>query len=878
MPKFNLNSSTSLIIIALFLTFNLMVSLVLLRLFTWPPILPTGNDRFGLAFISAPDHLADETRYQGALATGARWDRWPLYWHWVEAGGYVGPHEGGAHDYDTLITQDLARGFTPLVILLGTPTRYVQPSPSGGEGHTLPPINLYEPIFSDGSDDSGPGKTINPANLWASFVFTSVNRYRPGGLLARLQGWPDNTGVRYWEVWNEPDYASFWLGTVEEYYRLLEVAYKSIKTADPQATVVLGGLAFYDQRIWFPALLRQTQGQPQRAYFDVFSFHHYLSIYRSEELIRQARTALDEYGLAHVPIWITESGASVWDDYPATAYHIASDTPLRATMTEQAAYVIQNSTLAFYQGVERYYHFQLHDDCGDSPSSAYGLRQNFSSGTCNPAAGQPRPAYAAYQLAAAQFRALTPLWRNKQPEQDHLAFYRPDDHTRVMVLWATQGLTATATISATGEAAQLLWVESYPGRPEGFLKPFGSVLSTTTGLSRTLILTPTQGLYYLTLPPATNQNSLQPDDASYQIGGPPLILVEKDTLPPQTIIQSLPPSSPPTFLLRWHSDERGSGIATYEVYVSEDNGPLKVWLEQTSQTEAEFTGQLDHIYGFAVRARDMVGNEESVPTQPQATTRIVAGPTVTGVVLGPGGEAVANATVNLISPNTQQTVTTDAAGVWPPLSVSPGEYELSTSAPGYSTWPAPRRVTLTETTRLTLTVPPSLNAIASGDFEGNEVWNVWEWQGQVNLSIDAFDGQAAARLGDGRGDPTPCPFSQQLGQLWSLQQQVTIPSEPNPQLSFLYKISNLTAGTQAQSPISNLQLPGLEVLLLINNQPTYLFTSGELGLAAEWQLAVRDLSVWQGQTAALQFRVQHCTEQPFSVSLDRVSLGSRVNP
>ena len=50
--------------------------------------------------------------------------------------------------------------------------------------------------------------------------------------------------------------------------------------------------------------------------------------------------------------------------------------------------------------------------------------------------------------------------------------------------------------------------------------------SGTTGLSRTLTLTPTNDLYTLTLLSATNQNSVQPNDFSYQIGGPPLIVVE----------------------------------------------------------------------------------------------------------------------------------------------------------------------------------------------------------------------------------------------------------------------------------------------------------------------------------------------------------------
>ena len=145
-----------------------------------------------------------------------------------------------------------------------------------------------------------------------------------------------------------------------------------------------------------------------------------MSIYRSEELIKQARDGLGAQGLTDIPIWITESGVSVWDDYPATAYGVKPETPYRGTMVEQAAYVIQNSALAFYNGVERYYHFMLHDDCGDGPGSAYGLRQNFSPSPCNPAVGQPRPAYAAYQLAAEQFPQADPLGLPGAGRQQHL--------------------------------------------------------------------------------------------------------------------------------------------------------------------------------------------------------------------------------------------------------------------------------------------------------------------------------------------------------------------------------------------------------------------------------------------------------------------------
>lgn len=842
------------------------------------PKVLTGNDRFGLCFISAPDHLADDERYRGALAAGAGWDRWPLYWHWVDAGGYVGDHPGGSHDYDTLVAQELAHGLTPVVILLGTPARHAKTLPAGGEiasspppadpakpnnlpilanTPTLPPASLAEPIFADGSDSPGPGKTINPANAWAAFVFTTVDRYRPQGQLARQLGWPRQAGVRYWEVWNEPDYHLFWAGDVAEYYRLLEVAYKSIKTADPAATVLLGGLAFYDQRAWFPELLRQTGGQPERAYFDVFSFHHYVNIYQSEWLIQQARASLEAYGLADRPIWITESGLSVWDDYPATAYDVSPTTPYRGSMVEQAAYVLENSALAFYNGVERYYHFMLHDDCGDSPSSAYGLRQNFTAHPCNPAEGQPRPAYAAYQLAAEQFRDLVPLWRQQQHDQDQVAFYRPADRSRLVVLWARQGLTVTTSLTATGETARLYWIEPT------------ETVSGTTGLSRTVTLTPTNGLYNLTLRPATNQNSSQPDDRSYQVGGPPLILVEADTVPPETRLQPLPATSPPNLVVHWQGEDFGSGLAGYDIYVSRDGGPLELWLDNTAQTEAKFAGEVGHTYSFAGRGRDRAGNEAPQPAQPQVTTQIVSGAPVMGVVVGPGGEPVAQASVTISGPNTQEIVVTDETGRWLPVSLLPGEYTVQASAPGYGSWPAPRRIGLNQTARaITTTLPPAINAVASGDFEDSQVWQVWQWEGQIVLSGEAFDGQAAARLGDGRGEPTPCPAGQP-GQVWLLRQQVSIPVDPAAVLSFLYQSSSM--------PLSG-QNGGLKVLLIIDGQSHSLFTPSELGPASEWVLASKDLSPWPGQLADLEFRVVRCSDEPFAVNLDRISIGPNVTP
>ena len=449
-----------------------------------------------------------------------------------------------------------------------------------------------------------------------------MERYKPGGVLATQQGWPSGSGIRYWEIWNEPDLVQFWTGTVKEYYRLLEVGYQSVKATDPEATVLLGGLAFYEKPTWLSDLLdwAEAEGDPGRAFFDVLSFHYYWSIYDGETWMDRVRDTLDAHGLSHIPIWITESGVPVWNDYPATAQKppVPPDSPYRATMEEQAAYVIQNAALAFHHGIERNYHFMLHDDCGNDPiADAFGLRQNFTPHACNPAQGNPRPSYTAYQLASEQLRNVVPLWRQKSEDQDQVAFYRPDDASRVVVTWAITGTMAIATVPATSDEGQLYWIEAMLLPPD------------TIGVTRTDTLVPTLGAYTLTLLAATNRNcdtgTYPGCDTGYYIGGRPYLLVERDTLPPTSSMEPLPPISDSDFVVYWQGEDPGSGIASYDVWVNDDEGPLEPWITATTATSASFSGYEGHTYGFAARARDHAGNEEPAPSAPQTSTHIDLG-------------------------------------------------------------------------------------------------------------------------------------------------------------------------------------------------------------------------------------------------------------
>jgi RHS repeat-associated protein len=112
-----------------------------------------------------------------------------------------------------------------------------------------------------------------------------------------------------------------------------------------------------------------------------------------------------------------------------------------------------------------------------------------------------------------------------------------------------------------------------------------------------------------------------------------------DAGPPTSSVNPLPATEPPTgFGLTWsgQDDAGGSGIARFDIYVSDNGGPFTLWQSfPVTQTSATFTATLGHTYGFYSVATDNVGNVQSVPAGAEASTRVAITPTVTAS--DPGG-------------------------------------------------------------------------------------------------------------------------------------------------------------------------------------------------------------------------------------------------
>ncbi|NJN12496.1 MAG: hypothetical protein HC815_32880, partial [Richelia sp. RM1_1_1] len=107
----------------------------------------------------------------------------------------------------------------------------------------------------------------------------------------------------------------------------------------------------------------------------------------------------------------------------------------------------------------------------------------------------------------------------------------------------------------------------------------------------------------------------------------PSIFNTLDAGKPTSEVASLPSVSESTaFLVKWAGNDEtgGSGLATYNVYVSEDDGSFELWQGGTTLTEATFTGEAGRTYKFYSLATDNAGNQQDVSTATPATVEILS--------------------------------------------------------------------------------------------------------------------------------------------------------------------------------------------------------------------------------------------------------------
>jgi hypothetical protein len=473
---------------------------------------PQQDDRFGI--VQAAESL------DLAVRAGTRWERLVFQWSAYQPNGpqdwiTTDPNLPG-YIRDDLLAAQIAAGITPVGVVLGTPNWAGRDT----SGPISPPKGLNLPF-----DD--------PNNTWGQFM---------ARLAARYKGRVDQ-----WIIWNEPDrYADgqqhTWTGSVADFYELVKIADLAVKSVNPQATVTVGGFTYWwdkshNRQQYFDAMLdvavQDPTAQVHGYYFDAVDVHTYanpLNAYNEPVLFHQLmrRHGFDKQ------VWDAEMNVVPNDD-PVSR---SPNGPFRATLDQQASYMIEASALAIAGNTARFSVYKMRDTGGEGVGELYGLVRDD---------GSLRPAYVAWQFAVSTFHnvdSATYTWSGSAnpPTDAQITALLNNNANRFQWLWP--GAVNKVVLARGTQRITVVWNGSNQPATAS-LTPLGSNTRWFDKFGQALPgFAMVGGQYQVPLEPSAD-NSDPRDPTLYLVGGSPVILIEDVSASP-TPSSSVPaPVTPP---------------------------------------------------------------------------------------------------------------------------------------------------------------------------------------------------------------------------------------------------------------------------------------------------------------------------------------------
>lgn len=353
----------------------------------------------------APIFGAVEAYYrpEEAEALGLAWDRMIFYWYDFQPSSRL---QFRTEVIDEAIFAEAQRANRQIVgIIKGTPIWASAERLPGGV-----PYGVRLPFD-------------HPANFWGSFVRRLVRHYSA-------------LGVHHWVIWNEPDIRADdggvpeFLGTVEDFYYMVRVAYQAIKSEDPSAHVQLPGMQWWGDRNrrrepYLSRLLRYIYNDPQAAannyYFDGIGIHLHFTTGSVWNTFMEHIEILRRFGLGTKEIWLDEFGASPRRDpmTPTRGF-------LQIDLQQQADYIVHASATALAADADRIAVYRLYDNhftLGES--EPWGLVRGD---------GTLRPAYYAYQQVIRRFSGAQRVRRYHNDRGTLVIFEFPE--RTLYVMWS----------------------------------------------------------------------------------------------------------------------------------------------------------------------------------------------------------------------------------------------------------------------------------------------------------------------------------------------------------------------------------------------------------------------------------------------------------
>ena len=210
---------------------------------------------------------------------------------------------------------------------------------------------------------------------WEAFVSAFATRYQ--GRISAV------------EIWNEPDNENWGTIPAAEFVPIVQRAYQAIKAVDPTITVVLAGLCNNGSDY-----LSSLYSNGVKNYCDAVAYHPYVHPHAPDEEwrtgnfltgytyhsyirnINSIKSVMSSNGDGSKPLWLTEMG---WPTHSSGV-----------TEAQQATFITNAAAIAFANGVEKFFAYELkapEQDSSDAESHFGILHSDLSF----------KPAYPAYR-------------------------------------------------------------------------------------------------------------------------------------------------------------------------------------------------------------------------------------------------------------------------------------------------------------------------------------------------------------------------------------------------------------------------------------------------------------------------------------------------
>ncbi len=290
---------------------------------------------------------------------------------------------------------------------------------------TLLPYVCYTPAWLNADPQNFWRNPPDDLERFGAFMYIIASRYK--GRIAA------------WELWNEPDIENYWTGTVTQFAAMVREGARQVRRADPQAKIVLGGMAKGRSPFLEELLIQHGLGKE----LDVINVHGYYETWDPRpaedypQMLQDVRDLI-ELTAPHLDLWLAEFGYS---DYRLSCNQASEWVNIRYrfehTPQYQAVALWKHHVLAAAsEDVSLTTWYRLHDlpeaegVIGDDNNKHLGLLD---------IEGEPKPALAAFRLYQRlfdhPFRAVpVTVGRTTQSQSEVFAFEESDGNWLV-VAW-----------------------------------------------------------------------------------------------------------------------------------------------------------------------------------------------------------------------------------------------------------------------------------------------------------------------------------------------------------------------------------------------------------------------------------------------------------